>query len=306
VVSPDNELIVDNVLSLIGQTPLLRLQTVNVGPAEVVAKLEAQNPGGSVKDRAAMAMVLRAEREGILQCKKSTIIEATSGNTGISLAMIAAVRGYGCILVMPEDMSLARRQLLRAYGAQLVLTPAMDGMQGAVSEARALLAKTPGGWMSEQFRNPANPDIHESTTGEEILRQCAGKITVFVAGVGTGGTITGVARVLKRAIAGVKIVAVEPALSPVLSGGAPGLHGIQGLGAGFVPPILQRELLDSVMTVSDVAAERMASRLAKEEGLLVGTSAGANAHAACEIAKTLPHGARVVTVLCDTGERYLF
>ncbi len=306
MVSPDNELIVDNVLSLIGQTPLLRLQTVNVGPAEVVAKLEAQNPGGSVKDRAAMAMVLRAEREGILQCKKSTIIEATSGNTGISLAMIAAVRGYGCILVMPEDMSLARRQLLRAYGAQLVLTPAMDGMQGAVSEARALLAKTPGGWMSEQFRNPANPDIHESTTGEEILRQCAGKITVFVAGVGTGGTITGVARVLKRAIAGVKIVAVEPALSPVLSGGAPGLHGIQGLGAGFVPPILQRELLDSVMTVSDVAAERMASRLAKEEGLLVGTSAGANAHAACEIAKTLPHGARVVTVLCDTGERYLF
>ncbi len=303
---PINTHIVDNVLALIGETPLVRLHRVNPGPAEVVAKLESKNPGGSVKDRAALAMVLRAEREGVLQPNKSTIIEATSGNTGISLAMIAAVRGYKCILVMPEDMSLARRQLLRAYGATLALTPALDGMQGAMAEARAILARTSGGWMSEQFRNPANPDIHESTTGEEIVRQCGGRLTVFVAGVGTGGTITGVARVLRRAVPSVKIVGLEPALSPVLSGGAPGLHGIQGLGAGFIPPILQRELLDLVMTVSDVAAERMASRLAKEEGLLVGSSAGANVHAACEIAKTLPAGSRVVTVLCDTGERYLF
>ena len=298
--------IADDVLALVGRTPMVRLNRVNSGPAEVVAKLESKNPGGSVKDRAALGMVLAAERAGKLTRGRGVIVEATSGNTGISLAMIAAVRGYRCVLVMPEDMSLARKLLLQAYGAELVLTSPLDGMQGAVARARALIAEIPGAWMSQQFENTANPDIHEETTGQEILEQCGGAVDVFVAGVGTGGTITGVARVLAKAIATVKIVAVEPAASAVRSGRAPGLHGIQGLGAGFVPPVLERARIDSVMTVSDVAAERMASRLAREEGLLVGTSAGANIHAACEIARTLTAGQRVVTVLCDTGERYLF
>ncbi len=298
--------IADDVLALVGRTPLVRLKRVNRGPAEVLAKLESKNPGGSVKDRAALAMVTAAERDGRLVPGRGVIVEATSGNTGISLAMIAAVRGYRCVLVMPEDMSLARRLLLKAYGAELVSTPAIDGMQGAVAKAKALCRELPGAWMSRQFENPANPDAHEAGTGAEILAQCGGALDAFVVGVGTGGTISGVGRALKRALPTVKVIAVEPASSAVLSGSAPGSHGIQGLGAGFVPPVLERQWIDQVMTVSDVAAERMMTRLAREEGLLVGTSAGANVHAACEVAKGLGAGARVVTVLCDTGERYLF
>lgn len=301
-----SEDIADDVLDLVGHTPLVRLRRVaSPEGAEVLAKVEAQNPGGSVKDRAARAMVRAAEREGSLG-KGATLVEATSGNTGISLAMIAAVRGYRCVLVMPEDMSLGRRYLLRAYGAELVLTSALDGMAGAVQRAKELLAEIPQSISLGQFANPANPRVHEETTGPELLQQTGGRIDVFVAGVGTGGTLTGVGRALRKVSPSVRIVAVEPAGSAVLSGGQPGLHGIQGLGAGFVPAVLDRSLIDEVRTVSDPAAERMASRLAREEGLLVGVSAGANVHAAVEIARALPPSARVVTVLCDSGERYLF
>lgn len=298
--------IADDVLDVVGHTPLVRLRRVaSPEGAEVLAKFEAQNPGGSVKDRGALAMVRAAEREGRL-AKGATLIEATSGNTGISLAMIAAVRGYRCLLVMPEDMSVARRYLLRAYGAELVLTSAGDGMRGAVERARSLLAEIPQSISLGQFDNPANPRVHEETTGPEILAQTGGRVDAFVAGVGTGGTLTGVARALRRVLPEVRIVAVEPAGSAVLSGCQPGLHGIQGLGAGFVPGVLDRSLISEIRTVSDPAADRMATRLAREEGLLVGVSAGANVHAAVELARTLPPTARVVTVLCDSGERYLF
>jgi cysteine synthase A len=235
----------------------------------------------------------------------TVIVEATSGNTGISLAMIAGVRGYRCILVMPEDMSLERRYVLRAYGAEIVLTAAEEGMAGAVERAQQITRETPGAFMPRQFENPANPDVHERTTAREILSAVGDDLVAFVAGVGTGGTITGVGRVLKRERPQVRVVAVEPAASAVLSGGPAGMHGIQGIGAGFVPDILDRAIIDRVMTVTDVAAERMATRLAREEGLLVGPSSGANVHAACEVASTMHRGA-VVTILCDTGERYLF
>jgi cysteine synthase A len=295
--------IVDSVLDLVGQTPLVRLRKVSPrGGALVVGKLEAKNPGGSVKDRPALAMVLDAEARGKLQ-PGSTIVEATSGNTGISLAMIAAVRGYRCILVMPEDMSMERRQILRAYGADIELTPPEQGMRGAVERAEAIADAT-GAFLPRQFENAANPAAHERTTAREILEAVPEDLAAFVAGVGTGGTITGVGRVLKKERPHVKIVAVEPAASPVLSGGCAGLHAIQGLGAGFVPEVLERSLIDRVIPVSDVAADRMAGRLAREEGLLVGPSSGANVHAACEVAKGLQ--GIVVTILCDTGERYLF
>jgi cysteine synthase A len=274
------------------------------GGSSVVAKLESKNPGGSVKDRPALAMVEAAERAGLLTAG-STIVEATSGNTGISLAMIAAVRGYRCVLVMPGDMSLERRHIVRAYGANLVLTPPEDGMSGAVARADEIRRTTPGAFMPRQFENAANPEAHARTTAREILDAVGESLTAFVAGVGTGGTITGVGRVIKRERPGVRIVAVEPAASPVLSGGAPGMHGIQGIGAGFVPPVLDRTIIDEVFTVGDVAAERGAERLAREEGLLVGPSSGANVHAAVEIARRSSGGV-VVTVLCDTGERYLF
>jgi cysteine synthase len=297
--------VVADALALIGGTPLVRLARLSPPEGGVVhAKLEAKNPGGSVKDRAALSMVLVAEREGKL-VPGSTIIEATSGNTGISLAMIAAVRGYGCVVVMPEDMSLERRHILRAYGAEIVLTSAERGMTGAVERARALAHSTPGSWMSRQFENPANPDAHTCGTGLEILEQTGGNIAALVLGVGTGGTITGCGRVLRERLgAAVRIVAVEPATSAVLSGRPPGGHGIQGLGAGFVPPILDRSLLDEIVTVTDVAAERMARRIAREEGLLVGPSSGANVHAAVEIARRIK--GTIITVLCDSGERYLF
>jgi len=296
----------EGVFGLVGGTPLVRLARIDQDAGgEVWGKLESANPGGSVKDRPALRMILGAEARGELH-PGSTIVEATSGNTGISLAMLAARRGYRCVIVMPEDMSPARRQILVAFGAELELTGASDGMAGAVERADAILRDTPGAWMTRQFENPDNPAAHEETTAEEIWKATGGRLDAFIAGVGTGGTLTGVGRVLReRAGRRVRLVAVEPRSSAVLSGGRPGLHGIQGLGAGFVPPVLDRSLLDEIVTVSDPAAERMAVRLAREEGLHLGPSSGANVHAALEVAGRLDAGQRVVTILCDTGERYL-
>ncbi|NLY95205.1 MAG: cysteine synthase A [Myxococcales bacterium] len=300
-----SEKIFDGALALVGRTPLVRLGRLSPeGGAEVCAKLESWNPGGSVKDRAAFAMILEAEKTGEVR-EGATIVEATSGNTGISLALIAAVRGYRCIIVMPEDMSMMRRQILRAYGAEVVVTPSQEGMAGAVERAEKIARETPGAFMPSQFENPENPAIHERTTGMEIYEDTGGKVDAIVVGVGTGGTITGIARALKPRIPGLRVVAVEPRASAVLSGGKPGLHGIQGLGAGFVPPVLDPDLLDQVLTVTDLAAERMVKRLAREEGLLVGPSSGANVHAAVELAKTMSPGQRVVTILPDGGDRYL-
>jgi cysteine synthase len=298
--------VADDALGLIANSPLVRLARVGpAGGASVWAKAEFMNPAGSVKDRPALSMILDAERAGTLK-PGATMVEATSGNTGISLAMIAAVRGYRCVLVMPEDMSLERRYILRAYGADIVLTPAGDGMSGAVARAKQVLEETPGSFMPSQFTNPSNPLAHEQGTALEILEQTGGQISAFVAGVGTGGTITGVGRVLRQRLGkAVKLVAVEPSGSAVLSGKGAGMHGIQGLGAGFVPEILERKNIDRVVDVSDVAAERMVRRLAREEGLLVGPSSGANVHVACEVAAELGQG-NVVTILCDSGERYLF
>ena len=296
--------IASSVLELVGRTPLVRLARLSPpGGATVVGKLESKNPGGSVKDRPALAMVEAAERAGQLTAG-ATIIEATSGNTGISLAMIAAVRGYRCVLVMPDDMSLERRRILRAYGAELVLTPAEQGMTGAVARAETLLAAMPGATMPRQFDNEANPEAHTRTTAREILDAVGADLVAFVAGVGTGGTVTGVGRVLKKQRPLVRVIAVEPAASAVLSGHPAGMHGIQGLGAGFIPAILDRDVIDEVVCVGDVAASRVQERLAREEGLLVGPSSGANVHAAIQIARTIPHGI-VLTILCDTGERYL-
>jgi cysteine synthase len=296
----------DSALGLVGGTPLVRLARVSAGAGGMVwGKAEFMNPGGSVKDRPALGMIEAAEAQGLLG-PGSLIVEATSGNTGISLAMIAALRGYRCMLVMPEDMSMERRYLLRAYGAEIELTDAVAGMAGAVERARAIVAQTPGSFLPSQFTNPANPESHARSTALEILEQVPEGLACFVAGVGTGGTVTGVGRVLKERLGSqVKIIAVEPQRSPVLSGGKPGLHGIQGLGAGFVPEIVDRSVIDEVFTVGDVQAEKMAQRLATEEGLLVGPSAGANVFAACAVASRFPN-ANVVTVLCDTGERYLF
>jgi cysteine synthase len=298
-------LVADSALGLVGGTPLVRLGRIGPKPgAALWAKAEFLNVGGSVKDRPAMQMLLSAERSGRL-APGAVIVEATSGNTGISLAMIAAVRGYRCVLVMPEDMSLERRYVLKAYGAEIVLTSASDGMAGAVGRARELVSEL-GAFMPSQFDNPDNPASHEGATALEILDQTGDALSAFVAGVGTGGTISGVGRVLKRELGNrVRVVAVEPAASAVLSGRPPGMHGIQGLGAGFVPAILDRGVIDQVVTVSDLAAQRMATRLAREEGLLVGPSSGANVHAASEVATELGDGI-VVTILCDSGERYLF
>jgi cysteine synthase len=290
-----------SVLDLVGGTPMVHLARVAVGGA-VYGKLEAKNPSGSVKDRAALAMVEAAERDGLLH-PNSVIVEATSGNTGIALAMIAAVRGYRCVLVMPEDMSVERRRILRAYGAEIVITPAGEGMAGAVAEAQRITAAREGSFMPRQFDNAANPEVHSRTTAKEIL-EAVPDVAVFVAGVGTGGTLTGVAIALRRVRASVRVIAVEPQRSAVLSGGEPGLHAIQGIGAGFVPKVLDRSLIDDVVTVSDVAADGMARRLAREEGLLVGPSSGANVHVACDVAKSTT--GPVVTILCDGGERYLF
>lgn len=299
--------VADDALGLVGRTPLVKLGRLSPeGGGTVWAKCEFLNPGGSVKDRPALAMILAAEAEGKLP-PGSTLVEATSGNTGISLAMIAAVRGHRCIVVMPEDMSMERRYILRSYGAEIELTPASEGMSGAVARARAIVAEVPGSFMPSQFENLHNPEAHEQTTGLEIIEQLAGQVHAFVAGVGTGGTLTGVARALRSRLGkGLKTIAVEPAQSAVLSGGRPGLHGIQGLGAGFVPTILDRTVIDHVLTVTDVAAEKMAGLLARRAGILVGPSAGANVHAAVEVARGMAPGTNVVTILCDSGERYLF
>ena len=296
--------VVDSALDLVGHTPLVRLHRLSPKSGGLVhAKLESLSPGGSVKDRAALRMVEAAEKSGALR-PGATIVEATSGNTGISLAMIAAVRGYRCVVVMPEDMSMERRHILRAFGAEIVLTPVGEGMTGAVRRAAEIVRTTSGAWTSRQFENPANPDAHATGTALEILEQTSGEVAAFVAGVGTGGTLTGCGRVLRERLGKtVRIVAVEPAKSAVLSGKPAGPHGIQGLGAGFVPDILDRSLIDEIVAVSDVAAERMSRRLAREEGLLVGPSAGANVHAALEVARKVK--GIVVTILCDGGERYL-
>ncbi len=295
--------IVDGIIGLVGNTPLVRLCAISPeGGADVLAKLELRNPGGSLKDRPALSMLRKAEADGIL-APGDTLVEATSGNMGISLAMLSAVRGYRCVIVMPEDMSPARRAVLKAYGAEVILTEAEEGMAGSVQHANAIVRERRGVMLS-QFENPANPDAHAATTAEEIWDATEGKLDAFVAGVGTGGTLTGVGRVLKARDEKIKLVAVEPRSSAVLSGGQPALHGIQGLGAGFIPEVLDTSLIDQIKTVSDLGAERMMRRIAEEEGLLVGPSTGANVHAAVEIAQSLSPGQRVVTIVCDLGERY--
>ncbi len=296
---------VDNVLALIGDTPLVRLNRLPApGSAVVYGKLESRNPAGSVKDRVALAMVEEAERQGRLR-PGSTIVEPTSGNTGVGLAMVAAVKGYRLILTMPEDMSLERRKLLTRFGAEFVLTPALNGMAGAVRAAEELVKNNPDYFMPQQFANPANPEVHRHTTAQEILEATGGRFDAFVAGVGTGGTLTGVGEVLKERQPAVLVVAVEPAGSPVLSGGRARPHGIQGIGASFVPAVLNRTIIDELIHVADDDACSTAARLAREEGLLVGISSGANVFAALQVAARLGEGKVVVTILPDTGERYL-
>lgn len=294
------------VLDLIGNTPMLKLNRLGgEGNAEVWAKLEGFNPGGSVKDRPALAMIEDAEKKGKLK-KGMTIVEPTSGNTGIGLAMVAAVKGYPIILTMPESMSLERRKLLQAYGAELVLTPAAQGMKGALAKADEILASGREYFKPDQFGNPANPQVHRRTTAKEILKQLgAKKIDAFVAGIGTGGTITGVGEVLKKKFKNIKIFAVEPAASPLLSGGQPGPHTIQGIGPNFVPTILNTKIYNEVITVANEDAAETTRRLAREEGLLVGVSSGAACWAALQVAARLGKGKRVVTVFPDVGERYL-
>ena len=291
-------------LDLIGNTPIVELRRIaHPGGARVFGKLESFNPAGSVKDRICLAMIEAAERDGRLR-PGGTIVEPTSGNTGIGLAMVAAARGYRLILTMPDTMSEERRSLLRAYGAEIVLTPDSSGMQAAIDEASRIEASDPGFFMPGQFSNPANPEAHRRTTARELLEQCP-RLDAFVAGVGTGGTITGVGSVLREERSAVMVVAVEPSASAVLSGGKPGLHRIQGIGAGFVPANLDRSVIDRVVAVSDEDAETMTRRLACEEGILVGISAGAAAAAAVEVACGLEPQAVVLCLLCDSGERYL-
>jgi cysteine synthase A len=299
-------LIVDSVLELIGRTPMVRLSRVApAGGAEVLGKLESLNPGGSVKDRIALSMVEAAERSGELK-PGATIVEPTSGNTGIGLALVAAVKGYRLILTMPEDMSIERRRLFERFGAELLLTPAIEGMTGAVFAARQMVEEHPGYFMPQQFENEANPEIHRLTTAREILAATGTNLDAFVAGVGTGGTITGVGQVLRAELGSrVLIVAVEPSRSPVLSGGRAGMHAIQGIGASFVPGVLDRSVYNEIIRIEDKDALAMTRRLTREEGLLVGISAGANVVAANKIATRLGAGRTVVTVLPDTGERYL-
>jgi len=296
--------IAGQITDLIGETPLLELRSFG-GGARLVAKLEAFNPGGSVKDRIGWAMIRRAEEDGRLK-PGATIIEPTSGNTGIALAMVAAARGYRLVLVMPESASVERRQIMAAYGAEVVLSPAAQGMRGAIARAEALAAATPGAFVPQQFQNPANPEIHRATTGEEIWRACGGQIGAFVSGVGTGGTLTGAGGLLKERNPQTLLVAVEPAASPVLSGGAPGPHPLQGIGAGFVPEVLDRSLIDEVITVAAPDAFAAARQLARQEGVLAGPSSGAAAFAAAAVAaRPALAGKTVVVILPDTGERYL-
>lgn len=295
----------NNVSELIGNTPLVRINRLNEGSAEVLVKVESFNPGSSVKDRIGLAMIEAAERDGTIK-PGALLIEPTSGNTGIGLALIAAIKGYKLILTMPETMSLERRKLLQAYGAQLVLTPGPDGMRGAVEKALELHQSHPGSFIPQQFENPANREVHKKTTAQEILRDTDGKVDVFVAGVGTGGTVSGVGEVLKETIPGVKIIAVEPDASPLLSTGKAGPHKIQGIGANFVPKIYNPKVVDEVLTVSADEAGKTARAAATQEGLLVGISSGAALAVALRLSK-LPEyaGKRIIALLPDSGERYL-
>lgn len=291
---------------LIGNTPLVRLNRITEGAmAEVVAKLESFNPISSVKDRIGVAMIMDAEEKGVIN-KNTVIVEPTSGNTGIALAFVCAARGYKLILTMPDTMSIERRQLLSVFGAELILTPGAEGMKGAIKKAEQMVAENPSYYMPQQFKNPANPEIHRLTTAEEIWRDTAGKVDILVAGVGTGGTITGVAEVIKKRKPGFKVIAVEPKDSPVLSGGKAGAHKIQGIGAGFVPDVLRRDLIDEIIPVTNEDAGKISRRLAREEGILAGISSGAATWAALEVAQRQENkGKLIVVILPDTGERYL-
>jgi cysteine synthase A len=299
--------VASSITELIGRTPLVRLDRVARGlGATVLGKLESMNPAGSVKDRIGLAMIEAAEREGRIAPGASVIVEPTSGNTGIALAFVCAAKGYRLILTMPETMSVERRSLLRAYGAELVLTPGTEGMRGAIETANRIAAETEGAYVPQQFDNPANPEIHRRTTAEEIWEDTGGEVDVLVAAVGTGGTITGVGEVLRERRPGLRTVAVEPEESPVLSGGQPGPHKIQGIGAGFIPGVLNASVYDEVIRCSADDAFETSRRLAREEGILVGISAGANVWAALEVARRPESAGRtIVTFLCDTGERYL-
>jgi cysteine synthase A len=298
--------IYDSITELIGNTPLLRITKVSDGAqGTVLGKMESLNPLSSVKDRIGLSMIEAAEKEGLIK-SDTVIVEPTSGNTGVSLAFVAACKEYRLILTMPETMSVERRNLLAALGAELILTPGGEGMKGAISRAQEIADSTPGAIILQQFENPANPDVHRRTTAEEIWEDTGGEVDILVAGVGTGGSITGIGEVLKERRPGFKVIAVEPEDSPVLSGGAPGPHKIQGIGAGFVPPVLNTDIIDEIVTVKAEDAFETSRRLAKEEGILCGISAGANVWAAVQVAKRPENsGKTIVTIICDTGERYL-